>query len=328
MPSFLIATTFLDEPCGYGSTHGVNPEMRTRLRLAEVAIRAIFDALPPDQRIDPSTGRANATFSQWCAIVGPHKCWRANAGRHSSGSAIDVKAAASPSIGCCNAPGTAAASGRYSLFGARCALAAYNRAMGFAAAPAAVADVSGRRPDESTKSVWTRFKAVSDSVARYMSLAVDSDPTEVSRVAIEDAEAVSDDELLATIPEGERLNADRAIAQLEGFLRSDGFRARHPNWSNSARAQYLRILRDYEHVRIAMAIGDPSRTPLTTGNPARGFLNLRSEIVTSLCDQGLRWGACDFDTRSDGEPPNGAIMHFDLADDGGYPEINSLLRFG
>jgi hypothetical protein len=55
---------------------------------------------------------------------------------------------------------------------------------------------------------------------------------------------------------------------------------------------------------------------------------LRSEIVTALCDQGLRWGACDFSLAPDGSSHNGAMMHFDLADDEGYQEIHSLLRFG
>lgn len=88
------------------------------------------------------------------------------------------------------------------------------------------------------------------------------------------------------------------------------------------------MLRDYEHARIPMVIGSPSPAPSRTRNPARGFLNLPMEIVTALCDQGLRWGACDFGVRADGSSHNGAMMHFDLADDGGYPEINSLLRFG
>ncbi|MBV8151256.1 MAG: hypothetical protein JOY59_06845, partial [Candidatus Eremiobacteraeota bacterium] len=51
-------------------------------------------------------------------------------------------------------------------------------------------------------------------------------------------------------------------------------------------------------------------------------------IVVALCDQGLRWGACDFDVRPDGGSENGAMGHFDLPDDGSYPDVNSLLRFG
>lgn len=328
MPSFLIAATFLDQACGFGSTHGVNPEMGVRLNAAEAAVRAIFNALKPAGRIDPSTGRGNASFSQWCAITGPHGCWRPHAGHHSAGSAIDINAGA-PWTVTCGGLGLAEEADGENLVAMRSrALAVYDRAVQFTAGPAAVADMSGRRPNESTPSVWTRFKAVSDALASYLSFAIDPDPIAVTRVAIANADDVSDDELLATIPETERLNLDRSLVQLEHLFDSREFQVGHPNWSTGARAQYLRILRDYEHVRIPMAIGGLSATPALTRNPARGFLNLRSEIVTSLCDQGLRWGACDIDAQLDGAPHDGATMHFDLADDDGYPEIHSLLRFG
>jgi hypothetical protein len=329
MPSFLIATTFLAQPCGSGSTHGVNPEMQMRLKAADNAVQAIFNALTPDQRIDPSTGRGNASFAQWSAIAGPHVCWLPNAGHHSAGAAIDINTADNPYIVTRNGLAPGGEPGGESLVDMRNrALAVYDRAMQFMTPPVAGADVSGRQPNESTESAWTRFKAVSDALVSYLSFAVDSLPIKVSRIAIENADDLSDDEVLSTIPEGERLPFDSALAQLEGVLTSQGFRASHASWLTSARSQYLRILRDYEQVRIPMVIGSPSATPSLTRNPARGFLHLRSEIVTALCDQGLRWGACDFGIRADGSSQNGAMMHFDLADDGGYPEINSLLRFG
>ena len=308
MPSFFIGTTFLGEWCGSGSTHGVNPEMRKHLLAAESAVQAHFDALEPDQRIDPTTGLGKATFSEWCAVTGPHVCWQANAGHHSAGAAIDINPAANPYIVTRNGDVPGGEPGAELLVEMRKrALAAYDRAMQSMTPPVALADVSGRRPNESTQSVWTRFKAVSDALASYLRLVVDFGPVDVSRVAIENADEISDDELLATIPEGERLPLDDA---------------------RIARAQYLRILRDYENVRISMVVGPPSATPPRTRNPARGFLNLRCEIVTALCDTGLRWGACDLGVNADGSSHNGAMMHFDLADDGGYGEINSLLRFG
>jgi hypothetical protein len=300
-----------------------------RLQAADDAVRAVFNALPPDQRFDPWTGRGNASFSQWSGVTGPHVCWRPNAGHHSAGAAIDVNAAANPYIVTRNGGVPGGEPGGESLVDMRLrALGVYDRAMQFMTPPVAVADVGGRRPDEPTQSVWTRFKAVSDALVSYLSFAVDSGPSEVRRAAFENADDVSDDELLAAIPEDERLPLDHALARLEALLGSRDFRASHPDWPKSSRAQYLRILRDYEHVRIPMVIGAPNPTPARTRNPARGFLNLRSEIVTALCDQGLRWGACDFGVRADGSSHNGAMMHFDLADDGGYPEINSLLRFG
>ncbi len=329
MPSFQIATTFLGQPCGSGSTHGVNPEMQRRLQAAESTVRAIFDALPAEQRIDPATGQRNASFSQWSDVTGPHVCWRPNAGHHSAGSAIDINAAANPYIVTRNGRVPGGEPGGEHLVDMRNrALAVCDRAMQFMTPSVAVADLSGRRPNEPTQSVWTRFKAVSDALVSYLGFAVASGPLEVSRVAFENVDEVSDDDVLATIPEDERLPFDQAAARLEVLLGSRDFQTSHPSWPNSSRTQYLRILRDYEHVRIPMAIGAPSPTPSRTRNPARGFLNLRSEVVTALCDQDLRWGACDFGVRADGSSHNGAMMHFDLADDGGYPEVNSLLRFG
>jgi hypothetical protein len=303
--------------------------MRMRLQSAEASIRAAFESLPPDRRVDPSTGRGNASFAQWCAIAGPHPCWRANVRHHSAGSAIDIDPAANPYIVTRDEPVPHGEIGGPDSAGMRLrALAVYDRALQFAALPAEAADLRVRQPGESTQSVWTRFKGVSDALARYLSFAVDDGPAKVSRAAIENADDVTDDELLATIPEGERLPLGSGFARLENVFASHEFRTNHPGWSYDARAQYLRILRDYEHVRIPMVIGDPSSPPSVTCNPARGFLQIRSEIVTALCDEGLRWGACDFDPRAGDASRNGAMMHFDLADDGGYPEINSLLRFG
>jgi len=290
--------------------------MRIRLQTADTAVRESFNALEPDRRIDPYTGAGNATFAQWCAVTGPHVCWRPNAGHHSAGSAIDINPAENLYIVTRNGqvPGGEEGGEGFTDMRNR-ALAAYDRALQFMTPSVAAADVSARRPGESTQSVWARFKAVSNALVDYLSFAVDSRSMKVSRVAIENANDVSDEELLATIPEGERLPLDAALAQLEGR-------------SANSRAQYLRMLRDYEHARIPMVLGAPSATPALTRNPARGFLNLRCEIVTALCDQGLRWGACDFSVRADGSSHNGAMMHFDLADDGGYQEIHSLLRFG
>ena len=329
MPSFQLATSFLGQPCGSGFTEGVNPELQWRLQAAEDALRAAFEALAPEERIDPSTGRAGASFSQWAAVAGPHVCWRPNAGHHSAGAAIDINPATNPYIVTRNAGVPGGEAGGEDLVEMRLRfLAACDRAVQFISGPQAVADLSPRRPNESTPSVWTRFKAVSDALVVYFSLAIDDRPPSVSRVAIESADELSDDELLATIPQTERLPLDEALPRLEALLGSPEFREHHPAWPNGAKQQYLRIVRDYEHARIPMVAGAPSATPSQTRNPARGFLNLRCEIVAALCDQGLRWGACDLKVRADGSSRNGAMMHFDLADDGGYPQIDSLLRFG
>lgn len=310
MPSNHIETTFLGQPCGSGITEGVNPEFLIRLQAAENTVRAAFDALPSERRVDPSTGLADASFAQWAGVATPHVAWMPNAGQHSAGAAIDIESASNPYIVTRVGLVPGGERGGENLVDMRNrALAAYDRAMQFIAPPLGTADVSPRKTGESTQSVWERFKAVSNALVRYLRFAIDPAPMTIMRVALENADEVSDEELLATIAEDERLPLDRARSEI-------------------SRAQYLRILRDYEHARIPMVIGNPSPAPARTRNPARGFLNLRVEVVAALCAQGLRWGACDFEVSPDGFSHNGAMMHFDLADCGGYPEVHSLLRFG
>jgi hypothetical protein len=329
MPSFLIATQFLGQWCGTAPAHGVNPEMRERLLAAESALQATYKSLRPNERVDPSTGKGNASFARWSAVMGPHVCWRPQAGHHSAGSAIDINGPTNPYIVTRNGSVPGGEEGAEHLVDMRNrTLAAYDRAMQFMTPPVAAADVSPRRPGESTHSVWTRFKAASDALVGYLSFAIKYQPAEVSRVAIENADGIADEELLTAIAETERHPPEVALPELERYLGAADFQAGHSDWPNDPRAQYLRILRDYEHVRISMVIGSPCAAPERTRNPARGFVNLRSEIVAALCDQGLRWGACDLEIAADGSSANGAMMHFDLADDGGYPEIHSLLRFG
>ncbi len=279
----------------------MNPELHERLQAAERVAKASYAALPLDRR--------DESFEAWAGVRGPHMCWRPYAGQHSAGAAIDIDPAANPYIVTRNGSVPGGEAGAETLVDMRNrALAAYDRAVRFTTqAPAAIADVSGRHPNESTESVWVRFKAVSDALVHYFSFAINPELMAIARIALENADEVSDEELLATIPQDERIPPDPAVV---------------------TREQYLRILRDYEHARIPMVIGSPSSTPERTRNPARGFLKLHCEIVTALCNQGLRWGACDLEISADGSSHNGAMMHFDLADNGGYPEINSLLRFG
>jgi len=301
MPPFHVETEFLGQPCGSGYTHGVNPEMQERLQAAERVARATYAALPADRR--------DESFEAWAGVRGPHLCWRPYAAQHSAGAAIDIDPAANPYIVTRNGSVPGGEAGGETLVEMRNrALAVYDRAVRFTTQESSSsADVSARKPHESTQSVWARFKTVSDALVHYFSVAINPEAIVIARVAFENADEVGDEELLAAIPEDERIPLDQTTV---------------------SREQYLRILRDYEHARIPMVIGSPSSTPERTRNPARGFLKLHCEIVTALCDQGLRWGACDLEISADGSSHNGAMMHFDLADNGGYPEINSLLRFG
>ena len=313
MPPFHLATTFLGQPCGSGWTHGVNPEMHERLRAADEKLRAIYDALSPERRIDALTGLPHASFSQWGGVSAPHVCWRAHAAQHSAGAAIDLNPAANPYIVTRTGGVFGGERGGELLVGMRSrAFGAYDRAMAFTGG---AADLSARRDGETTEAVWARFKAVSEALVAYLGLVVDPAPPAILRPALENADEVPDDVLLSTIGEDERIPEDAALPALERF-------------TVSPRELYLRILRDYEHARIPMTLDEPSATPARTRNPARGFLSLPCEVPSALCEQGLRWGACDFPLAPDGSSQNGAMMHFDLADSGGYPEIDSLLRFG
>ncbi len=127
-------------------------------------------------------------------------------------------------------------------------------------------------------------------------------------------EAGADTALLDQIPAAELRPRAEALETIQDLLSDDSFIQAHPDAVPDAEQLYYRILRDYELVRIPMVIGSPSYSPAVTRNPARGFLDLRPEIVVALCDSGMRWGACDFDAGAS----NGDMQHFDLADNGGY----------
>src|SRR4051812_45052716 len=97
-PDFLVPTVFLGQQCGFRTAPGLNPVMKDRLEAAKAAVQAIFDSLSPEERIDPATGQASATFAQWCAVTGPHVCWRPKANHHSAGAAIDINVVSNPYI--------------------------------------------------------------------------------------------------------------------------------------------------------------------------------------------------------------------------------------
>ena len=232
MPSNHLTTTFLGQPCGWGITEGVNPEMHDRLAAAEHAIRSSFDALPPERRIDPFTGEANASFQQWTGVRSPIVAWISRAAQHSAGAAIDIEPAANPYIVTrYNGVPGGEPGGEHLRDMRNRALAAYDRAMRFVRGENAAADVSPRKPGESTESVWLRFEATSDALMRYFSVAVNPDQATIARIALENADDVSDEQLLAVIGEDERIPLDVALTAV-------------------AREQYFRILRDYEHARI------------------------------------------------------------------------------
>jgi len=180
------------------------------------------------------------------------------------------------------------------------------------------ADVSNRAnmqgPDrETTAQVFARFKAVSNALSRYFSLAFHNpDSSRIDRPPPANLDKITDDELYKRIPATERKEIDGAVLDIRAFIANDVFAATHPDgpFVGQERDIFYRMLRDYEMVRIPMVYGAPSATPGSTRNPLQGFLNLREELVVAMTDVGgLRWGASDFGAES------GDIQHFDLGFD-------------
>lgn len=103
-------------------------------------------------------------------------------------------------------------------------------------------------------------------------------------------------------------SAEDAIATLAGMMADGDWPANHPNWPYTSEQQYWQLLRDFELVRQPMLFGKPTEPITRTRNPARGFLDLRREVVLALVTVGgMSWGASDFGPGSSGD-----IMHFDL----------------
>lgn len=313
-PDFLVTHTFLGQNCGAG----VNPSFRDRLVLVEQNLKDQFDALP--DKTNPSTGNEFTSHIEWIDLHEPLVCWRQNAGHHSAGSAADINVTTNPYIvtRTGNVLGGEAAGQNLQTMRQQ-AVAVYDRAMEFFKSTGTQADVSARRTGESTSDVYDRFLLASSAIIFYLTFAFkgagDKDALKiVTRQPVEDIENASADDL--GIPSTELRPKDEAIAGLEVFMASDDFQNSHPNWPNDTEAQYLRILRDYELVRIPMVLGNPSPRPQRTRNPARGFLDLHKELVVALVEVGeLRWGACDF-----GPQQSGDIQHFDRVDDDGFPQ--------
>jgi hypothetical protein len=112
-------------------------------------------------------------------------------------------------------------------------------------------------------------------------------------------------QFIDNIPQSERLPRADTTASLPQWL-SD--RPDLTAWGDTE-LWYFRILLDYEIVRIPMLSGTPGPSaPDKTPHPGDGFLSLKPHVVAALHDVGnLRWGACDFGARL-----NGDMMHFDL----------------
>jgi hypothetical protein len=306
---------------------GLNERLRDRLLLVEQHLREQHAALGPNHLLRTDFDGNDEPFPAWAGIHSV-RSWRANSGTsfHASGSAVDVNYDLQPYIATRTAVQERTRSGtrERTVYGGEAAgshlqaqrIAAtevYDRAVQFTRGPAETANVSARAPGESTAAVYGRLLTVDAALFRYFSHAFRYEPTAVTRRPIADIEGATEGDLLATIPETERLPEADAISRLTGYMDNDEFRSSHPGWPSTPRQQYFRILRDYEHVRIPMVRGNPEERPANTRNPTRGFLDMRPWFVEAMVDVGgLRWGAADF-----GAQESGDVHHFDLGNHGG-----------
>lgn len=302
-PSNLVNHNFI------GRGVEVHPTMRARLRLVEDHLQAQYDALPADEQ--PATLREYAGLN---TING----WRESTTFHGTGSAVDVNYTPQPYIA------TRTTEGGTTTYGGeqggataetralrRPAVEVYDRAVDFMRMTPFdpdTADVGNRRVGESATSAYRRFKHVSDSLASYLGLVILTSHTEVTRAPVNDPENIPEADLLAAIPLTERKDETTAIADIQAQMDYIFWQIEHYNYPLTARELFIRILRDYEIVRRPMQYGNPAIRPARTRNPARGFLHMPEHFVVAMMDVGnLRWGACEFSARS-----NGDVHHFDL----------------
>lgn len=325
-PSYIVAATFL----GNNVSGGVNPVMRDRLQDAETAIEAAFNALPAAQQVDFSTGQPTTSYVDWAGVTSVGGWRSSTTSRHGSGSAVDLNYNTNPYIatGTVTSPGGEGGPGAVAgIDDARSrAIEVYQRAFnfivnsGFGDLPGMPqSDVRARQTGESTGAMYDRFRQTSDALRDYLQFGfMAGSPVggnRVNRAPIPNVETVPEAVLLAQIPLTERKDQTTAVAELDRFMngpRASGIIEFDPWWPLTPAEQYIRILRDYELVRVPMEFGAVSTSPGSTRNPANGFLDIRREVAVALVDQGLAWLAGDIGLHS------GDIMHFDIRNHAGF----------
>jgi hypothetical protein len=307
---------------------GLNATLRDRLVAVEAHLQKLYDALGPDHPDRVHYGGGAKSLRDWVGITSV-RSWRPDSkglsatSKHASGSAVDVSYGLQPYIATRSTVDGKTiyggeAAGSHLQAQRKAATDVYDRAVAFVFGSGRTADVSSRKPGESTASAYTRFRSVDIALNSYFRHAFLEEPTSVKRPPIADAESATEDELLKAIPKTERRDETQAIGDLEAlmgntFSAGQEFQKSHPGWPYSPRQQYFRILRDYELVRVPMQRGEPSASPKDTRNPARGFLHMRQEFVEAMVDVGkLRWGLVDL-----GPGTSGDVHHFDLGNHGG-----------
>ncbi|WP_166351888.1 hypothetical protein [Phytoactinopolyspora limicola] len=272
--------------------------MASRLAEVEVRLREIHAA---DDTIEP--------FEKWCGFHEPHRGYRRGGGHHGTGRAIDFNYDTNPYIVTRTGQtlgGEAAAHDQPEM--RQRAIEVCDRAVRLAFTSSDRADLS-IRVNDSIETTYNRFATVSNCLVDYFAYIFSDHLTTIRRPPIPRVHTLFDgDPAFQQIRANEiSVDKDHAVFQFETLFSDPHWQEAHPGWM-SAEEQYWQMLRDYEMVRIPMLRGDPRRPITETRNPARGFLDLRGEVVCELVRTGrMRWGASDFGARASGD-----IMHFDL----------------
>jgi hypothetical protein len=291
----LVHPSFLGWPCG----DGVSQEMADRLAIIEDNLRQSY-----------AGSGSSDPFETWCQINESHIGFRAGQGYHGTGTAIDVNYTTNPYIVTRTGStlgGEAAANDQVDM--RQRVIDACDRAVQFLYTSGDAADLSIRARD-SIGVTYDRFQRVSDALIYYLTFAFTSAATRINRPPIHNVQDLPDGD-----PDFDRITSfelrtdkNTAISDVATRLSESDFIENHPDWPLNARQQFYQILRDYELVRTPMLFGNPQRPIVATRNPARGFLDLRKELVVAMVQVGnMRWGASDFGANFSGD-----MQHFDL----------------
>lgn len=266
----MTAPTDLVTQCsflGHSVGGGVVPKMLAALHAVEAALKAQYTAANP-----------GVPFAEWCGITGVGG-FREHGGPHTRGIAVDLDYTLNPYIATRTGQHFGGEFAGAGLVGVReAAVEACDRIVG------GTADLSCRKPGESTESVWDRLHLVSEGWKAYFSPWFNTDHAKVTRKPVPNWQSCPAGDFAPMVASGELKVTD--LTQVP-----------------------VQVLRDYEAVRIPTVIGSPSKSPEVTRNPARGFLTHPKHLAVAMCKVGkMRWGACDF-----GHSESGDIMHYDLA---------------
>lgn len=268
----LVPATF----CGVRVEGGCTASFKARLTKAEARIVADYERAY-------RAGETAETFSSWHNVktIGGY---RARAGMHGKGEAIDINYSRSPYSIVRRGKTLGGEAAGDDLDVRRAAAEAYDRACG----GTGKADVDWRRPGETVEACFDRFEAVSVAIRAYFEPyfhTVDTDGTP-----------------LVTITR--RPSKGYLTAPREAFAGMVGRELKVP-----LDQVPLQVLRDFEAIRIPMVFGVPERLPGKTRNPALvGLMDLRKPVVVALVREGgMRWGMDGFGSESSD------AMHFDSA---------------